>query len=1037
MPKVCPQQWMTWKTASNGQSVTTIDVASEINSTGTMISHMRPFSFMTDCFICGLVLKSKYVVRRVNSGNVKVITELCNKSSQFNIDAMQNRIRHVNLLAENASYHAKCYIALSRLAGGSAVTPSHNCNNCMEVDGNSERLTLHAHCSHLTLDVFPPTRSHVEYLQCISTLNRLTYVNTVGGGNCFFDAIRLALRQYDIDRSIAELRVLAATELLINRHLYEPLYVVEDDDQRQRAPTYALFVERTLAGHEWATELTVSAMARGLNVVVRVISTGDGFDGRPNCFAKLYEDGVTQHNRLLTVGFNAAEAHYIALVPSHTLHAARNGTCERPCDIPELPCSATSVLSDKRITRSSSQCIRRSTQSGMSPEVSSTDSIGITRTHCAASATAPTAGLQVNGVAEMTERLCSQPFASASLPGVHKQASSVQNNKCDTCSNCLRRSTYDSRLEFSTADSSRSKRRTFRLIAVKDSYVNVCSSCHAYLSSSVKTTNFWQHGWPSAIACLLTQAKYSNISKALCSQLPLRLRQSWSELGLSMDVSNDDAFEDFTPALDRYMHLTKSGRLDDFVSAMTEYAFPCVKCPAGCFAYIDECRPVPFHHYINWKFGLSVFNSKTAYLKGARSNWPVSSLELRKFFVRPGLILDKELGLSFLICKCHGKGLLNSVVHVPTNPVLGNVGLQFPDVSAAAVLTPNVIRAGRMGRWTNSNHVVAAVGGYGGISTSSLAVKYDSVIVDDRIAASSCLAMRQRSDIYYIYQQRSADVPGGVEDLKAMLNWYDRVVRPDSRKIQQSLEGSTYILVEDCFQVNQRMTKEDTDADEQQSNYNKRREFESLALIFAHPPDSFGRHPITLERLYDVAKQPTTGLFLRLLLHCPAVYRLVLRGLHNNSKGFVVKLLRFVKYCAGETRNLSGIRNGAAAEMLLRDEININKLSSRDVCVARLSLLTSLGDGMSTLCVASGEDVLSMRVLHTVDVLFCYKALFTRRAVNDSILESFQNFSLRAVFTGPHVTDTSLLSLDRQSSLLVDNRHFAATFLSTYVPRTA
>jgi hypothetical protein len=68
---------------------------------------------------------------------------------------------------------------------------------------------------------------------------------------------------YDVNRSILELRELAATELRINRHVYEPpLYVVDDDDQRQQAPTYGLFVEQTHAGLEWVTKLTVSAVSR-------------------------------------------------------------------------------------------------------------------------------------------------------------------------------------------------------------------------------------------------------------------------------------------------------------------------------------------------------------------------------------------------------------------------------------------------------------------------------------------------------------------------------------------------------------------------------------------------------------------------------------------------------------------------------------------------------------------------------------------------------------------------------------------------------
>ena len=65
-----------------------------------------------------------------------------------------------------------------------------------------------------------------------------------------------------------------------------------------------------------------------------------------------------------------------------------------------------------------------------------------------------------------------------------------------------------------------------------------------------------------------------------------------------------------------------------------------------------------------------------------------------------------------------------------------DLGFQIPDTCAAAILTPNVIRAGRMGKWTNSSHVVTAIGGYTGISSSSIAEKYDSSFHDERLQHS-------------------------------------------------------------------------------------------------------------------------------------------------------------------------------------------------------------------------------------------------------------------------------------------------------------
>jgi hypothetical protein len=93
-------------------------------------------------------------------------------------------------------------------------------------------------------------------------------------------------------------------------------------------------------------------------------------------------------------------------------------------------------------------------------------------------------------------------------------------------------------------------------------------------------------------------------------------------------------------------------------------------------------------------------------------------------------------------------------------------------------------------------------------------------------------------------------------------------------------------------------------------------------------------------------------------------------------------------------------------EKLLRDEINRNKMSSPDLCIAGLSLLMSLSCRMRAHCVTNVKDLSSVYIPDTVDVFICYKALFDRRGVADYLVESFQQFNLTTVCAGQHVTDT-------------------------------
>ena len=106
----------------------------------------------------------------------------------------------------------------------------------------------------------------------------------------------------------------AVTELVINAEQYRQLYTIEDNGLHEQAPTYDSFVQRTQDGFEWATELTVSAMARSLDVVIRVVSSATSNTGQTT--AVVHDYGNRDHtDRMITVAYNAAEAHYLGISP--------------------------------------------------------------------------------------------------------------------------------------------------------------------------------------------------------------------------------------------------------------------------------------------------------------------------------------------------------------------------------------------------------------------------------------------------------------------------------------------------------------------------------------------------------------------------------------------------------------------------------------------------------------------------------------------------------------------------------------------------
>jgi OTU-like cysteine protease len=159
-----------------------------------------------------------------------------------------------------------------------------------------------------------PARSHTECLRRWAERNNAQLLDTIGGGDCFFHAIQIGLAQLGIKRTIAELREAAATEMTMNATAYRPLYYTEDNLLREQASTFEQFVQRNFDGSEWATEITVSAMARSLDVVVRVVSSGTDENGYPTAAVLPdYNGGIVDNRRVITVAYNAAESHYLAL----------------------------------------------------------------------------------------------------------------------------------------------------------------------------------------------------------------------------------------------------------------------------------------------------------------------------------------------------------------------------------------------------------------------------------------------------------------------------------------------------------------------------------------------------------------------------------------------------------------------------------------------------------------------------------------------------------------------------------------------------
>jgi hypothetical protein len=214
------------------------------------------------------------------------------------------------------------------------------------------------------------------------------------------------------------------------------------------------------------------------------------------------------------------------------------------------------------------------------------------------------------------------------------------------CSNCKRQDSDECKLDLIVYCGKFTKRR-YCNITVADGRepLTLCLDCRIFLNITSSTSkDLCSHGWPSVLTYLLIN---SDIRCGLWRYLSYVHRISLSALANDLDLSLDieSIFCDNTQAVSSFNDRVKPGLIADFLLNITTTSWPSVKCAAGCMEFIEKCIAIPFNHFLAWKFGISIYEGTSIYFNGARSDWPSCSIELSKFKVNPGLIInERELG---------------------------------------------------------------------------------------------------------------------------------------------------------------------------------------------------------------------------------------------------------------------------------------------------------------------------------------------------------------------------------------------------------
>ena len=134
------------------------------------------------------------------------------------------------------------------------------------------------------------------------------------------------------------------------------------------------------------------------------------------------------------------------------------------------------------------------------------------------------------------------------------------------------------------------------------------------------------------------------------------------------------------------------------MQALNNFCFPDIRCPAGCIEFVEKSSGISFAHFLKWLHpSFTSFNANSRkFMKGARDDFVKPMIFLEKFNVSP-CVISNEKGLELVTGSDHKNGVLLNYVHVPTNPVAGNISPKFVDRLALMVSSVRTVRPLKIG----------------------------------------------------------------------------------------------------------------------------------------------------------------------------------------------------------------------------------------------------------------------------------------------------------------------------------------------------
>ena len=428
------------------------------------------------------------------------------------------------------------------------------------------------------------------------------------------------------------------------------------------------------------------------------------------------------------------------------------------------------------------------------------------------------------------------------------------NNECpssggsDCCAKCMRQSTVLYPLKLTRKNKLDLKNRVFGH-KLTEPIVALCKLCLLYCTTE---SYDWYNAWPSVFFSLLSdQDRPARTQMDILSLLPWELRQQWMtsmhyfplcvQRCLSQKRISGKCSVDGTLRLRRFQKLMKTLKQTNIALALDNEPYPNVRCPYGCWCFIEESGWIPANHFINFfeRNFTSFQSSSLLHLRGIRSDFLTPFVSLRQFLVATTVRVDEKVGLVVQTCSMHSRGSSVQYFHSPSHPSLGRTTVNYEERLSAIAPTLSFVSSIKANFASHTYQLLRSVGSYSGMSTVRLKRKTRWDFTSDILYHAEGVACHFREDIKTMIREwvRQGKILDDVAS--GMLDYV-----PDNKKVNSCLSQATSIDLQTCLDLTKIVEKNEKE-------YLNNAELLSCYTL-VHGNDDYGCSPPPLENRVSI-----------------------------------------------------------------------------------------------------------------------------------------------------------------------------------------